>query len=77
MGIFFPTALLGALSLMPYIDVTPSRRYSHRRISLTLAMLPERHMKEVALAREIEEAASKIDLQGARLPPAALDMTGH
>jgi aryl-alcohol dehydrogenase-like predicted oxidoreductase len=27
--------------------------------------------------REIEEAASKIDLQGARLPQAALDMTGH
>lgn len=37
-GIFFPTAMLGALSLMPYIDVTPSRRYAHRRISLSLAM---------------------------------------
>jgi len=24
---------------MPYIDLTPSRRYAHRRISLTLAML--------------------------------------
>ncbi len=36
---------------------------------------------DVALAaeelREIDEAAAKIDLQGARLPQAALDMTGH
>jgi len=37
-GIFFPTVLLGVLALMPYIDVTPSRRFAHRRISLTLAM---------------------------------------
>lgn len=36
---------------------------------------------DVALAaeelREIDQAASKIELQGARLPQAALDMTGH
>lgn len=39
MGIIFPTVLLGVLAVMPYIDVSPSRRFSHRRISLTLAML--------------------------------------
>jgi hypothetical protein len=38
-GIVFPTAALGILSLMPYLDVTPSRRYAHRRFMLTLAML--------------------------------------
>ena len=36
---------------------------------------------DVALAaeelREIDQAASKIELQGARLPQAALDMTGR
>jgi len=38
-GIAFPTILLGVLAVMPYIDVTPSRRYAHRRVSLTIAML--------------------------------------
>jgi hypothetical protein len=38
-GLIFPTILLGVLAVMPYIDVTASRRYAHRRISLTLAML--------------------------------------
>jgi len=38
-GILFPTVLLGVLAVMPYLDVTPSRRYAHRRFSLTLAML--------------------------------------
>lgn len=38
-GIAFPTLLLGVLAAMPYIDVTPSRRYAHRRVSLTVAML--------------------------------------
>ncbi len=38
-GIAFPTLLIGVLAVMPYLDVTKSRRYAHRRISLTLAML--------------------------------------
>jgi ubiquinol-cytochrome c reductase cytochrome b subunit len=37
-GIFFPTVMIGVLALMPYVDVTKSRRYAHRRISLSLAM---------------------------------------
>lgn len=38
-GIVFPTVLLGILAMMPYFDLNPSRRYAHRRISLTFAML--------------------------------------
>lgn len=38
-GIAFPTILIGVLALMPYLDVTKSRRYAHRRISLSLAMV--------------------------------------
>jgi quinol-cytochrome oxidoreductase complex cytochrome b subunit len=38
-GILFPTVLVGALATMPYVDVTSSRRYAHRRISLSIAML--------------------------------------
>ncbi len=38
-GVAFPTIALGGLALLPYLDVTPSRRFSHRRIMLTLAML--------------------------------------
>jgi len=38
-GIFFPTVAIGLLAVMPYLDVTPSRRYAHRRWSLTIAML--------------------------------------
>lgn len=38
-GIAFPTIALGALALMPYLDVTVSRRYAHRRVSLSIAML--------------------------------------
>lgn len=38
-GIAFPTVLIGVLAVMPYLDVTKSRRYAHRRISLSLAML--------------------------------------
>lgn len=37
-GILFPTVMIGVIALMPYVDVTPSRRFAHRRISLTLAM---------------------------------------
>jgi quinol-cytochrome oxidoreductase complex cytochrome b subunit len=38
-GIVFPTVVVGVFAVMPYIDVTVSRRYAHRRISLSLAML--------------------------------------
>lgn len=38
-GIVFPTIAIGVLAVMPYLDVTPSRRYAHRRWSLTFAML--------------------------------------
>ncbi|MDQ7034481.1 MAG: cytochrome b N-terminal domain-containing protein [Anaerolineae bacterium] len=38
-GILFPTVLVGGLAVMPYIDVTPSRRYKDRRVMLSLAML--------------------------------------
>lgn len=38
-GLIFPTAALGILAVMPYLDVTPSRRFAHRRFMLTLAML--------------------------------------
>ncbi|MGB1285744.1 MAG: cytochrome b, partial [Aggregatilineales bacterium] len=37
-GIAFPTIALGALATMPYVDVAKSRRYAHRRISLSIAM---------------------------------------
>ncbi|MCY3832610.1 MAG: hypothetical protein OXG85_06310, partial [Chloroflexi bacterium] len=30
---------LGGLALLPYLDVTPSRRYAHRRFMLTIALL--------------------------------------
>jgi ubiquinol-cytochrome c reductase cytochrome b subunit len=38
-GLVFPTLLIGALAVMPYLDVTKSRRYADRRWMLTLAML--------------------------------------
>ncbi|GAB1421720.1 hypothetical protein MASR2M15_19020 [Anaerolineales bacterium] len=38
-GIAFPTVMIGALAMMPYLDVTPSRRYANRRWMLTLAMM--------------------------------------
>lgn len=37
-GIAFPTIMIGLLAVMPYLDVTPSRRYAHRRWMLTVAM---------------------------------------
>ncbi len=39
MGIAFPTALLGILAVMPYLDTAPSRRYKDRRIMITLGLL--------------------------------------
>jgi len=38
-GVAFPTIALGGLALIPYLDVTPSRRFAHRRFMLTIAML--------------------------------------
>ena len=38
-GVAFPTVALGGLALLPYLDVTPSRRYAHRRFMLTIALL--------------------------------------
>ena len=38
-GIAFPTVVIGLLAAMPYIDVTKSRRFAHRRLSLTIAAL--------------------------------------
>jgi quinol-cytochrome oxidoreductase complex cytochrome b subunit len=35
-GIIFPGLVLGVLAVYPYLDVTPSRRYAHRRIAITL-----------------------------------------
>ncbi len=37
-GIAFPTIVVGLLAVMPYLDVTVSRRYAHRRFSLSVAM---------------------------------------
>jgi quinol-cytochrome oxidoreductase complex cytochrome b subunit len=37
-GILFPTVAISVLAVMPYLDVTKSRRYAHRRVSLSLAM---------------------------------------
>ena len=38
-GLVFPGVALGGLALMPYLDVTVSRRYAHRRVMLSIAML--------------------------------------
>ena len=38
-GVAFPTVALGGLALLPYLDVTPSRRYAHRRFMITIALL--------------------------------------
>lgn len=35
-GIIFPGIVLGGLAVYPYLDVTPSRRYAHRRFAITL-----------------------------------------
>lgn len=39
MGIVAPTVIFGLLFVYPYLDLTPSRRYAHRRIALTFGML--------------------------------------
>lgn len=38
-GILFPTVVVGLFAAMPYLDIGPSRRYAHRRVMLSLAML--------------------------------------
>lgn len=38
-GIIVPTIVFGFLAVMPYLDVTKSRRYAHRRVALSLGML--------------------------------------
>jgi quinol-cytochrome oxidoreductase complex cytochrome b subunit len=38
-GIIFPTIALGFLAIVPYIDLTPSRRWAHRRTALTVCFL--------------------------------------
>lgn len=37
-GIIIPTILLGAFLVWPYMDVAPSRRYAHRRWTLSLML---------------------------------------
>ncbi len=37
MGIIVPTIIFGLLFVFPYLDLTPSRRYAHRRFMLTVA----------------------------------------
>ncbi|MBW4436502.1 MAG: cytochrome bc complex cytochrome b subunit [Pleurocapsa minor GSE-CHR-MK-17-07R] len=38
-GIIFPTIVVVFLLVMPYLDVTKSRRYAHRRFAFTVAFL--------------------------------------
>jgi quinol-cytochrome oxidoreductase complex cytochrome b subunit len=38
-GIIFPTIVIVFLMVMPYLDVTPSRRFAHRRVAFTVAFL--------------------------------------
>jgi hypothetical protein len=39
MGVVLPTIIFGFLFVMPYLDLTPSRRYAHRRVALSLGMV--------------------------------------
>jgi len=38
-GLVIPTVLLGAFFVWPYLDVAPSRRYAHRRFTLSLMLI--------------------------------------
>jgi quinol-cytochrome oxidoreductase complex cytochrome b subunit len=38
-GILFPTVFIGIFAAMPYVEVGKSRRFAHRRLSLSLAMV--------------------------------------
>jgi quinol-cytochrome oxidoreductase complex cytochrome b subunit len=37
-GVIFPGIVVGGLAVIPYIDVTPSRRFAHRRVALTFGL---------------------------------------
>ncbi|HLV36521.1 MAG TPA: cytochrome bc complex cytochrome b subunit [Spirillospora sp.] len=38
-GVIFPTILLGFLMIVPYIDLTPSRRFADRRFALSVSFV--------------------------------------
>lgn len=38
-GILFPTIVVIFLAVVPYIDLTPSRRYAHRRFAITVCLI--------------------------------------
>jgi quinol-cytochrome oxidoreductase complex cytochrome b subunit len=38
-GLVMPGVVLGGLAVIPYLDVTKSRRYAHRRVALTAGMV--------------------------------------
>ncbi|MAS32612.1 MAG: hypothetical protein CL610_01310 [Anaerolineaceae bacterium] len=38
-GVIFPTILLGFLMVVPYIDLTPSRRFADRRLALSISFV--------------------------------------
>lgn len=37
-GVIFPGLVVGGLAVIPYIDVTPSRRFAHRRVAMTFGL---------------------------------------
>jgi hypothetical protein len=37
-GVIFPGLVVGGLAVIPYIDVTPSRRFAHRRVAITFGL---------------------------------------
>jgi hypothetical protein len=38
-GIVVPTIIFGVMFIWPYIDLTPSRRYAHRRVALSFGVV--------------------------------------
>lgn len=38
-GLVMPGVVFGLIFTLPYLDVTPSRRYAHRRVALTIGMV--------------------------------------
>ncbi len=38
-GIIFPTIVLGFLAVMPYLDVSKTRRWAHRRVAFSVALV--------------------------------------
>jgi quinol-cytochrome oxidoreductase complex cytochrome b subunit len=37
-GVIFPGLVVGGLAIIPYVDVTPSRRFAHRRVAITFGL---------------------------------------